>query len=75
MNCVVYQSGEPAKVGDVVALAGQKGKVTVLGADLLEWGLTKAEAEEGRVMIEFDNGALVRTDAASEDLVLIKPAT
>ena len=75
MNCVFYQSGEPAKVGDVVVLAGQKGKVTVLGDDLLEWGLTKEEIENGSVMIEFGNGALVCTYVASEDLVLIQPAT
>ena len=74
MNPVRYQTGEAAKVGDVVALAGQKGRITVVGDTLLEWGLTKDEIEEGRVMIVFDNGGLLCTNAASEDMVLITPA-
>lgn len=74
MNAICYTTGETAKVGDIVALAGQKGTITIVGDGLLEWGLTAEEIKEGRVMIEFENGGLLCTDAASEDLNLIAHA-
>ena len=74
MNPIYYINGEVPHIGDIVTFARQKGKITLIGDDLREWGLKKEEIEEGRVMIEFENGSLLCTDAASEDLQLITPA-
>ena len=74
MSTICYITGETVKVGDIVALAGQKGRITIVGDGLLESSLTAEEIKEGRVMIEFENGGLLCTDATSEDLNLIAQA-
>ena len=74
MNPLRYLSGESAQVGDIVTFGRQKGEVTIVGDDLLEWGLTQKQIAEGRIMIKFENGSLLCTDPAIEDLTLITPA-
>ena len=74
MNTARYRTGELATPGDVVAYGGQKGRITAVGAALLDWGVTKEEIAEGRVFIEFENGARLCTNASDHEMVLITMA-
>jgi len=75
MNEQRYRSGELATSGDVVVYNGQTGRVTAVGDALLDWGVTKEEMAAGRVMVEFDNGARLCTNASDHEMVLIRAAT
>jgi hypothetical protein len=74
MNSARYRTGELATTGDVVAYNGQKGRITAVGDALIDWGVTKKEIAEGRVFIEFDNGARLCTNASDHEMVLISAA-
>ena len=74
MKPFTYMSGRSPQLGDVVTLGGQRGKITVIGDDLLQWGLSKEDIEEGLVMIEMDNGSLICNPAYDEDLEYVSSA-
>ena len=74
MKPITYRNGRTPRIGDVVTLSGQKGKIKLVGEELLQWGLSREDVAEGRVMIEMDNGALVCNPAYDEDLDFLSPA-
>ena len=74
MKPITYMNGRTPQPGDVVTLGGQKGTITVIGDDLLKWGLSKEDVAEGRIMIEMDNGSLVCNPAYDEDLEFVSSA-
>ena len=71
MSAPRYKTGQPVKAGDAISYNGQKGRIKAIGDALLEWGKTKKEVEEGFIMVEFDNGALLSTKAGDNHLALI----
>jgi hypothetical protein len=70
MTTLHYHSGEPVIKGDRVRLAADEGRVTYIGDELKEWGLSE-EDRQGKVMIQCRSMALVCEFADSEDLIFV----
>jgi hypothetical protein len=73
MSTLHYHTGETVMKGDRVRLAADEGRVTFIGDELKDWGLSE-EDRKGKVMIECPSMALVCEFADSEDLIFVSRA-